>query len=64
MDNLNIFEEKQQTALKRLNFFYAQLKQEEDFKGANTIALQILQLETQIENYNKGLKIKELSPLH
>lgn len=54
----------QETALKRMKFFYGKLKDEEDFKAANAIAAQILTLETQIEKEDLLNKQKSLSPLN
>jgi hypothetical protein len=56
--------ESQEKAYKRLNGIYGKLIQEEDFKGALAVQMQIIAFERDIELYNLGLEQKLLSPLN
>jgi len=56
--------EAQEKAYKRLNGIYGKLIQEEDYKGALAVQMQIIAFERDIELYNLGQNQKQLSPLN
>lgn len=56
--------EAQEKSYKRLNGIYGKLIQEEDYKGAMQVQMQIIAFERTIELFNQGKTQKELSPLN
>lgn len=56
--------EAQEKAHKRLNGIYGKLIQEEDYKGALAVQMQIIAFERAIELGEQGIKQKLLSPLN
>lgn len=56
--------EAQEKSYKRLNGIYGKLIQEEDYKGAMQVQMQIIAFERTIELFEQGLKQKLLSPLN
>lgn len=55
--------EAQEKSLRRLNGIYGKLIQEEDYKGALTVQMQIITFERSIELGETASKQRELSPL-
>lgn len=56
--------EAQEKAYKRLNGIYGKLIQEEDFKAALAVQMQIIAFDRMIENAQEGAKQKLISPLN
>lgn len=56
--------EAQEKSYKRLNNIYGKLIQEEDYKGAMQVQMQIIAFERAIELSEQGIKQKLLSPLN
>lgn len=56
--------EAQEKSYKRLNGIYGKLIQEEDYKGAMQVQMQIIAFERTIELSELGAKQKLLSPLN
>jgi hypothetical protein len=55
--------EAQEKNHKRLNGLYGKLIQEEDYKGALVVQLQIIAFERVIDAYNSAMELKNKSPL-